>query len=166
MLTRIPPSLVCGKKVNNLQSAETEPLVKASGVFLKDKGGGGERFCFCFFNREVPTLVHDWFISMPMRNPNTIVPIGPNSTVLIGQLCALCFVVMELLWLVRINANEWQSSNGQGRAQRIQLNDDTRSSLLRFTSENRSSVQQAWKLGPWLFPEIQHLWEASVSNGC
>lgn len=67
--------------MNNLQTGEKQPLMKTKSVLHQVKREGT-------FYREVPALVPNWFILMQMRNPNSIVLIDSNSTVLIGELHA------------------------------------------------------------------------------
>lgn len=54
------------------------------------------------FIEKATTLVSDLSISMQIKNPNLHSLIAPHSTVLTDWNCVSWFVVMEPLWLVKM----------------------------------------------------------------
>lgn len=95
-------------QVNSLQTREMKPPEETESVLPKGKETH-------LYKVPAPSLIdpflHKWGIQICSF-------IGPKSTILIGQLCAFWLVVMDLLWLVSIDASEsiatwfWLDSEG------------------------------------------------------
>lgn len=111
-------------------------------------------------SRQVPAPAPDWTTFMQMKNPNLFNLIVSDSTILISQNHVFSLVVMDTLWLVGKNASE------DVAVQLLLDRNRIRGVLYKGGLRWQESSAGVWCAQLGGFPDMEHVWEASVSNGC